>query len=58
MQCAGTPGEYDEQGTGHPSAFLGSDGLLRVIYHAFPGKGIGEAIMTQKGDLTSWQKIC
>lgn len=55
--AAGDEGHWDEKGVGHPSLCLGPDGLLRMLYHGFPNKGIGARILQDKGDLTKWKRL-
>ncbi len=57
MIGAGVEGAWDEGGVGHPSLSLGPDGLLRLLYHGFPNKGIGAAIMKEKGNLAEWKRL-
>lgn len=54
---AGEEGHWDEHGVGHPSLCLGPDGLLRMLYHAFPNQGVGARILEDRGDLTRWKRI-
>ena len=55
--AAGQAGMWDEGGAGHPTLCLGPDSLLRLLYHGFPNKGIGAAVMKEKGNLSDWQRL-